>query len=110
MPTLARKHISTVKSPLGQFIAVVAVIAVGISVNVAMAAAADGLIFSRKAFYDQTDFADHFFHVVQAPESVLQRVESVPGVLRATVRIQKDVPVLGEGGSHGGRPVRGAAS
>ncbi len=98
MPTLAKKLIRTVKSSLGQFIAVVAVIAVGITVYVAMTATADSLILSRKTFYHQTDFADYFFHVVQAPESVLQRVESVPGVLRATVRIQKDVPVLGEGG------------
>jgi putative ABC transport system permease protein len=98
MPTLAKKLIRTVKSSLGQFIAVVAVIAVGITVYVAMTATADSLILSRKTFYDQTDFADHFFHVVQAPENVLQRVESVSGVLRATVRIQKDVPVLGEGG------------
>lgn len=98
MPTLAKKLIRTVRSSLGQFIAVVAVIAVGITVYVAMAATSDSLILSRQAFYAQTDFADHFFHVVQAPEGVLQRVEAVPGVLRATVRTQKDVPVLGEGG------------
>ena len=94
MPVLARKLLRTIGSTLGQFIASAVVIATGVMAFVTMTALSDNLIRSRDSFYRATDFADHFFHVVRAPEGVLSRVEAVPGVLRASVRIQKDVPVI----------------
>jgi len=94
MPVLARKLLRTIGSTLGQFIASAVVIATGVMAFVTMTAMSDNLIRSRDSFYRETDFADHFFHVVRAPEGVLSRVEAVPGVLRASVRIQKDVPVI----------------
>lgn len=98
MPTLARKLLRTIGSTLGPFIASAVVVATGIIAFVAMTALSDNLIGSRDAFYRETDFADHFFHVVRAPEGVLKRVEAVKGVLRATARVQKDVPVLRDDG------------
>ena len=98
MPVLAKKLLRTIRSTLGQFIASAVVIATGVMAFVTMTVMSDNLIRSRDSFYQETDFADNFFHVVRAPEGVLSRIEAVPGVLRASVRIQKDVPVLNEEG------------
>ncbi len=98
MPVLAKKLFRTIGSTLGQFIASAVVIATGIMAFVTMTAMSDNLIRSRDAFYRETDFADHFFHVVRAPEGVLSRIEALPGIIRATVRIQKDVPVINDDG------------
>jgi putative ABC transport system permease protein len=98
MPVLAKKLLRTIGSTFGQFAASAVVVAVGIVAFVSMTAVSDNLIRSRDAFYRETDFAEHFFHVVKAPEGVLARVEAVEGVLRATVRLQKDVPVLRDDG------------
>ncbi len=89
----------TITSTLGPFLAVVAVVAVGLSVFVSMTAVSDNLVRSRDAFYRETDFADLFFHVVRAPEGVLERVSAVKGVLRATGRIQKDVWIIRDNGT-----------
>ncbi len=98
MPVLLKKLLRTIRSTLGQFIASSVVIATGIMAFVTMTAMSDNLVRSRDSFYRETDFADHFFHVVRAPEGILSRIEAVPGVLRSSVRIQKDVPVLNDGG------------
>lgn len=98
MPVLAKKLLRTIRSTLGQFLASALVVATGITAFVGMTAVSDNLIRSRDSFYRETDFADHFFHVVRAPEGILYRIESVDGVLRATVRVQKDVPVLSDNG------------
>lgn len=94
MPVLAAKLLRTIRSTLGQFAASAIVVATGITAFVAMTAVSDNLIRSRDSFYRETEFADHFFHVVLAPEGILSRIEAVNGVLKATGRIQKDVPVL----------------
>ena len=98
MPILARKLMRTIRSSLGQFLASAIVVATGIIAFVAMTAVSDNLIRSRDTFYLETDMADHFFHVVRAPEGIISRIEAVNGVLRATVRVQKDVPVLSDDG------------
>lgn len=95
--TLWRKLFRTIVSTKGQFFAVLSVIAVGITLYVAMAAVSENLIHSKALFYAETSFADHFFHVVNAPEGIVERIKAVKGVLAATVRTQKDVPVLWEG-------------
>ena len=97
MSTLWRKLFRTIRSTKGQFVAVLSVVAVGITLYVAMAAVSENLIHSKELFYAETDFADHFFHVVNAPESIVERIRAVKGVLAATARTQKDVPVLWEG-------------
>lgn len=98
MPILTRKLLRTIRSTLGQFLASAIVVATGIIAFVSMTAVSDNLIRSRDSFYRETDFADHFFHVVRAPEGISSRIEAIDGVLRATVRIQKDVPVLSDDG------------
>jgi putative ABC transport system permease protein len=96
---LLLKLARTIKSTLGPFLAIVAVVAVGLAVFVAMTAVSDNLVRSREAFYREMDFADLFFHVVRAPEAILERVSAVNGVIRATGRIQKDVSLFREDGT-----------
>ena len=51
---------------------------------------------SRELFYEKSNFADYYFHVVRAPRQITRQIEAIPGVTKATGRIQKDVPVLKE--------------
>jgi putative ABC transport system permease protein len=95
---LAKKLWRTVKTTRGQFLAVTAVVMVGIMVYISMGTVSYNMIHSKDQFYRENNFADYYFHVIKAPEGVIKRIESVPGVARATGRIQKDVPVIGEGG------------
>lgn len=94
MSTLTKKLLRAVRNTLGQFLAVVAVVAVGVSVYISMTTAYYNLQRSRDSFYLENNFADYYFHVVRAPEEITTQVESVTGVAAATGRIQKDVPVL----------------
>jgi putative ABC transport system permease protein len=72
------------------------IIAVGISLYIGITTAFFNLSQSQQGFYQDNNFADYYFYVVRAPESILKQVERVPGVSLASGRIQKDVPVLKE--------------
>lgn len=90
MSALTRRLWRIVKASKGQFLAVAAVMMVGIGVYVSMSTAFNNLSLSQSTFYRDHDFADYYFQVVRAPEQVTERVASVPGVGRVTGRIQKD--------------------
>lgn len=96
MSVLTRKLWRTIGSTRGQFLAVAAVIAVGITVYIGMSTAYYNLNRSQAVFYEENNFADYYFQVVRAPQQVTRQVEAVPGVVKATGRIQKDVPILKE--------------
>jgi putative ABC transport system permease protein len=96
MSVLTRKLWRTIKSTKGQFLAVAAVVTVGITVYIAMSTAYYNLNRSQAAFYAENDFADYYFHVVRAPQQITRQVEAIPGVGKVTGRIQKDVPILKE--------------
>lgn len=98
MSILSKKLWRTVKTTRGQFLAVTAVVMVGIIVYISMSTVSYNMSRSKDIFYRDNNFADYYFHVIKAPEGIIKQVESVPGVSRATGRIQKDVPVIGEGG------------
>lgn len=96
---LLLKLYRTILSTIGPFVAIVAVVATGLSVFVSMTAVSGNLVRSRDTFYRETDFADLFFHVVRAPEGIVERIEAVSGVTRATGRVQKDVSMVREDGT-----------
>ncbi len=98
MNVLVKKLWRTIWRTKGQFLAVAAVVTVGIAVYIAMNTAYYNLDRSKELFYRENNFADYYFHVVKAPQAVVKQVEAVPGVAAATGRLQKDVPVLKEGG------------
>lgn len=94
MNILNRKLLRTIRATLGQFIALAAVVMVGVVIYIALTTAFYNLSRSQNLFYQENDFADYYFHVVNAPEGIIKQVEAVPGVIKATGRIQKDVAVL----------------
>lgn len=98
MRVLTKKLWRTVRSTRGQFFAVTAVVMVGITIYISMATTSYNMTRSRDTFYREYNFADYYFHVIRAPQGVIRQIEAVPGVVKATGRIQKDVPVIKENG------------
>ncbi|NPV26089.1 MAG: FtsX-like permease family protein [Firmicutes bacterium] len=96
MNVLTKKLWRTIQRTKGQFLALVTVVMVGVIVNISMSTSYNNLKLSQDLFYQENNFADYYFHVVKAPQEVIKQIESVPGVIRATGRIQKDVPILKE--------------
>lgn len=94
MNVFNRKLWRTILSTKGQFLAVVAVITIGICIYISMSTAYYNLSRSRDLFYKESNFAGYYFHVVRAPMQVTRQIETIPGVIKATGRIQKDVPVI----------------
>ncbi len=97
MRVLFKKLFRTIRNTRGQFLAVTAVVAVGIAVYISMATSYYNLNRSRDEFYRENNFADYYFHVVRAPEQVAGQIGSLPGVAAVSGRIQKDVPLVKEG-------------
>lgn len=96
MGVLGSKMWRNIRSTRGQFLAVVAVIAIGIAVYIGMSTAYYNLNRSQTLFYQENNFADYYFQVVRAPREITRQVESIPGVMKATGRIQKDLAILKE--------------
>ncbi|MGE5370746.1 MAG: ABC transporter permease [Solirubrobacterales bacterium] len=94
MGVLTRRTIRLIGKTRGQFIAVVAVMTLGIAVFISMTTAYGNLTGVRDKFYRQYDFADYYFQVVRAPREITRQVAAVPGVTMATGRIQQDVALL----------------
>jgi putative ABC transport system permease protein len=68
----------------------------GVAIYITMTTAFYNLSRSQETFYQEYDFADYYFHIIKAPEGILNQVKDVPGVLKATGRIEKDVPIVKE--------------
>lgn len=98
MHVLTRKLWHTIWANKGQFLAMAAVITVGISLYISISTAFTNLGQSQQDFYRENNFADYYFHVVRAPQTIAGQIESIPGVSRVTMRIQKDVAVIKESG------------
>lgn len=97
MSILTRKLLRTIQATRGQFLALVVIVTLGVLIYISMNTTYFNLSHSQQQFYQDNRFADYTFQVVKAPESVAARVEAVPGVLKVTGRIQKDVPIIKEG-------------
>ena len=97
MSILTRKLMRTISATRGQFLALVVIVTLGVLIYISMNTTYFNLTHSQQQFYQDNRFADYTFQVVKAPESVAARVEALPGVLKATGRIQKDVPVIKAG-------------
>ncbi len=96
MGALYKKLWRTIGKTRGQFIAVTAVVTVGVAVSIGMATAYFNLNQSKEHFYREHNFADYYFHVVKAPQQVVKQIENLPGVTGVTGRIQKDVTLVNE--------------
>jgi putative ABC transport system permease protein len=96
MGILGKKLWRHIKHNKGQFIAVVAVVMVGIIAYIAMSSSYYNLSQSQEKFYQENNFADYYFQVVKAPQQVIKQVEVLPGVKRVSGRIQRDLPIIKE--------------
>lgn len=97
MDVLLNKLRRTIWNTRGQFLAVTAVVAVGIAVYISMTTSYYNLNASRDDFYRDNNFADYYFHVVRAPEQITRQIESLSGVAEVNGRIQVDVPLAKDG-------------
>ena len=91
MSALSRKAFRDLIHVRGQAFAICLVIGAGIAVLVMSLSTLESIRWSKDAFYDQYGFADVFAHMKRAPQTVAERIESIPGVARAETRIVFDV-------------------
>lgn len=96
MSALFKKLLRNIRQGKGQFLAVVAVVTIGIMVYVSMSSTYNNLTKAQEDFYRQANFADYYFMVVKAPHQVVKEVENIKGVKRATGRITLDLSILKE--------------
>ncbi|MEN6460441.1 MAG: FtsX-like permease family protein [Syntrophomonas sp.] len=98
---LSRRLWRYIKGNKGQFLAVAAVIMVGITVYIAMSTSYFNLSSTQQEYYRKNNFADYYFQVVRAPEGITRQIASLSGVKRVTGRIQLDVPLIKDNNERG---------
>jgi putative ABC transport system permease protein len=75
----------------GQVIAIALVVACGIASFVSMLSAYDSLQLSQTTYYDEYRFAHVFTQLKRAPESLVAKMEAIPGVAQVQTRVVMDV-------------------
>jgi putative ABC transport system permease protein len=75
----------------GPFLAVVLVVAAGVSLFVALRSMHGHLRAAQTAYYRAYHFADLFVPVVRAPQSVAREIAALPGVAQVETRVVADV-------------------
>lgn len=101
MSTLTKKLWRVIKHTRGQFLAVMAVITIGVLIYVSTNTAFYNLKAAKESFYQEYDFADYYFYVIRAPQGIIKQIELISGVTKATGRIQKDVILMLNDGQRG---------
>jgi putative ABC transport system permease protein len=89
-----RREVSQLK---GQIATIALVVAGGLTCFIGMRGTVESLDLSREAYYDRYRFADVFATAERAPESILGRIEALPGVGRVQTRISEEVTLPIEG-------------
>lgn len=97
MKMLYRKSLRSLKSIIGQCVALAVVVASGGTAYYGTTATLHGLISSRDRVYQESRFADHYFDVVSAPQSIANTLRTLPGVLDVTPRINQKVKIVRNG-------------
>ena len=95
---LNRKLLRDLVQLKGQVITVALVVACGIAGFVAFRSTWDSLERSKTSYYERYRFADAFVRLKRAPESVVARLEAIPGVARVHTRVVQMValPIAGQ--------------
>jgi putative ABC transport system permease protein len=91
MSALHRKLLRDLWHYRGLAAAVALVVACGVASYVATRSAYRSLLASQDGYYRRYRFADVFASVQRAPESLVRRVQAIPGVAAAESRIVVDV-------------------
>ncbi len=80
MSALDRKMLRDLWRIKGQAIAIALVIATGVLLQVMMSGLVASLSETRRTYYERNDLAEVFAPVVRAPQTVLGRLATIPGV------------------------------
>lgn len=100
MRALDRKLLRDAWRLRAQILAIAAVVACGLTGNVAMTSAHSALTRARGAYYDRARMADVWAHATRVPRPLAARLGALPGVAQAEVRLAEsvllDVPGFGE--------------
>lgn len=75
----------------GQVVTIALVVAAGITAYVSTFSVYRSLSTSQQAYYERTRFADVFARLERAPNAVLERVATLPGVAQAEGRVVENV-------------------
>jgi len=87
IPALNRKLLRDLWNIKGQMLAIIMVMACGITTFIMSFGVVDSLKLSRDVYYDRYQFADVFAQLKRAPNSVKQQVMEIPGVSAAETRV-----------------------
>lgn len=87
MSALDRKMLRDLWRIKGQAIAIALVIATGVLLQVMMSGLVASLSETRRTYYERNDLAEVFAPVVRAPQTVLGRLATIPGVDRLSGRV-----------------------
>src|SRR5699024_3429120 len=91
MKTIDLKMIRDLRNMRGQVIAIAFVIIAGVSVYVTMSSVADTLQGTLDTYYEDYGFGEGFASVRRAPESLADRLRTVPGVNQVQTRVKASV-------------------
>lgn len=91
MKTIDLKMLRDLWNMRGQIIAIGFVIIAGVSVYVTMSSVSETLQGTLDTYYKDYGFADGFASVRRAPESVSERLRTIPGVNQAETRVVASV-------------------
>jgi putative ABC transport system permease protein len=97
MRALDRKLFRDLWKTKGQVLAIILVIASGISTFVMLRSTMNSLDITQKRFYDDYGFAQVFATLKRAPESLKERISAIPGVDQVQTRVVADVKLRVEG-------------
>jgi putative ABC transport system permease protein len=87
MRSINRKLFRELFQLKGQLISIALVVASGIMAVVTMRGSYDSLVIAQQDYYNQSRFADVWVSLVRAPNSLLGKLEAIPGVEAADTRI-----------------------
>ena len=93
MSVLERKLARDLWRLKGQVVTIALVLACGIWSMIMMRSTWQSLTAARDAYYEQYRFSDVFAHVERAPDTVIARLEKLPGVAVVAPRLVENVMV-----------------
>ncbi|MCF6215076.1 MAG: ABC transporter permease [Emcibacter sp.] len=94
---LNRKLLRDLWNIKGQMLAIIMVMACGITTFIMSFGVLDSLKLSRDVYYDRYQFADVFAQLKRAPEAIRQQVLDIPGVSAVELRVTFGVTVQVDG-------------
>jgi putative ABC transport system permease protein len=91
MQALDKKLLRDLLHLWGQVVAIALIVACGIASFISMQSAYESLQLSQATYYDRYRFAEVFAQLKRAPESLVERIEAIPGVAKVQTRTIFDV-------------------